>query len=50
MAPDGGRIAYTMVNWHRGWEDIAVINLDNSVVTRFSIPGSLELSPDWQPV
>jgi Tol biopolymer transport system component len=48
-SPDGSRVAYTLANWRRGWEDIAVINVDDAVQTRFVMRGSLELEPDWQP-
>jgi Tol biopolymer transport system component len=48
-SPDGGRIAYTLANWRRGWEDIAILNLDDPVQTRFVMRGSMELGPDLQP-
>ena len=48
-SPDGSQIAYTIFNWRTGSEDIAVINLVDSVETRFVMRGSLELEPDWQP-
>jgi TolB protein len=47
---DGSQVAFTTANYDNGREDIAVLDLESSVVLRFVVSNTLELEPDWQPV
>ena len=49
-SPDGTRIAYTVANYRRGREDIAILNLDDGLVVRFIAADTFDLEPDWQPI
>jgi Tol biopolymer transport system component len=49
-SPDGTQIAFTMANYASYREDVAVLDLDTSVVVRFVMSDSLDLQPDWQPL
>jgi len=48
-SPDGSKIAFTVANYSADREDVAVLDLETSVVVRFVIPDTFELEPDWQP-
>lgn len=48
-SPDGSQIAFTIANYSIGREDVAVLDLETSIVVRFVIPETFELEPDWQP-
>lgn len=49
-SPDGSRIAYTVANYRKGREDIAILNSDDGLVVRFIAAGTFDLEPDWQPI
>lgn len=49
-SPDGSRITYTLADPRVGWEDIAILNLDDHVVVRFVTEARFDLEPGWQPV
>lgn len=49
-SPDGTKIAFTIARYEGGVEDIAILNMGSPVITRFVIPDSFELEPNWQAV